>query len=69
MLALFQRREEHEAVENDDGTAYVNGVQLKAGFNQNFLSKETVTPYVIMCATMWHENDREMVQILHSIIG
>ena len=57
-------------VELDDaGVPLASEKPLLDGYNPLFLKEEeAVTPYVIMCATMWHENEREMIQILHSII-
>ena len=69
MHCFAQRGVDANVEADDEGALTVDGTKLKPGYNPLFVqSSDTITPYIIMCATMWHENEREMVQILQSII-
>ena len=43
------------------------GDEEDPSYLRHLLVKKDTTPYIYLCATMWHESDEEMIQILKSI--
>ena len=45
----------------------LNSVQIEETMTSQFMRRRDQTPKVYICATMWHENETEMMLMLKSI--